>query len=39
MAKAKKEGKPRKNRSNLCKRLKVISKNYELIKRFESDGK
>lgn len=38
MAKARKEGKPKKNRINLCKRLKVIAKNQELIKKFESNG-
>lgn len=39
MAKAKKEGKPKKNRANLCKRLKLIASNYELIKKYESDVK
>ena len=34
MAKAKKEGKPKKNRTNLNKRLKVIKKNEELISKF-----
>ena len=38
MAKAKKEGRPDKNRRNLCKRRKLIAKNYELIKKFESNG-
>lgn len=37
MAKAKKEGKPNKNRRNLCKWRKLMSKNYELIKMHESD--
>lgn len=38
MAKARKEGKPKKNRSNLCKKLRVIAKNHELIKKYESNG-
>jgi hypothetical protein len=36
MAKAKKEGKPKKNRGNLVKRLKMISKNHELLKNYEN---
>ena len=36
MAKAKKEGKPKKNRSNLLKRLNMILKNYELLKLYET---
>jgi hypothetical protein len=35
MAKAKKEGKPKKNRGNLVKRLTMISKNHEIIKKIE----
>ena len=35
MAKAKKEGKPKKNRRNLVKKLNRIEKNYTLIKNFE----
>jgi hypothetical protein len=31
MAKARKEGKPKRNRANLVKRLKMIQKNQELI--------
>jgi hypothetical protein len=32
MAKAKKEGKPKRNRSNLIKRLNLIKKNEEILK-------
>lgn len=39
MAKAKKEGKPKKNRTNLIKRLKVIRKNEELISKFMKELK
>ena len=35
MAKAKKEGKPKKNRGNLVKRLNMIAKNQELLKQYE----
>jgi hypothetical protein len=35
MAKAKKEGKPKRNRVNLVKRLRIISKNQELLKKIE----
>lgn len=34
MSKAKKEGKPKRNRSNLVKSLKRIKKNEELIKKY-----
>lgn len=34
MAKARKEGKPKRNRSNLVKKLNRINKNYELISDF-----
>ena len=37
MAKAKKEGKSKKNRGNLVKRLKLISKNRELLKKCENN--
>jgi hypothetical protein len=37
MAKAKKEGKSKKNRGNLVKRLKLISKNRELLKKYENN--
>jgi len=36
MAKARKEGKPKRNRGNLVKRLKVISKNQELLNKYEN---
>jgi len=35
MARAKKEGKPKRNRSNLAKRLKLITKNTQLLNEFE----
>jgi hypothetical protein len=35
MAKAKKEGKPKRNRENLVKKLQRIERNAELIKQFE----
>ena len=38
MAKAKKEGKPKKNRGNLVKRLKLISKNREILKKYENNS-
>jgi hypothetical protein len=31
MAKAKKEGKPKRNRGNLAKRLKVIERNEQIL--------
>jgi hypothetical protein len=34
MAKARKEGKPKRNRANLVKRLKLIKKNEEVLKSF-----
>jgi hypothetical protein len=34
MAKAKKEGKPKRNRKNLVKKLNRIEKNVELINKF-----
>ena len=34
MAKAKKEGKPKRNRRNLVKKLNRIEKNIELINKF-----
>ena len=39
MAKAKKEGKPKKNRANLAKRLKMIEKNRELLSKYEKQEK
>jgi hypothetical protein len=35
MAKAKKEGKPKRNRTNLAKRLKMIERNQQLLKQYE----
>ena len=35
MAKAKKEGKPKRNREKLVKKLQRIERNAELIKQFE----
>lgn len=37
MAKARKEGKPKRNRVNLVKRLKMIKKNQELLKNYETN--
>jgi hypothetical protein len=34
MAKAKKDGKPKKNRKNLAKKIKMIQKNQELLQKF-----
>lgn len=39
MAKAKKEGKPKKNRKNLVKNLRRINKNVDIINRFISEIK
>jgi hypothetical protein len=36
MAKAKKEGKPKKNRQNLVKKLKRIKKNEEIINSYKT---
>jgi hypothetical protein len=36
MAKAKKEGKPKRNRGNLVKNIKRIKQNEELLKTFKS---
>jgi hypothetical protein len=35
MSKAKKEGKAKKNRGNLVKRLNMIKKNEELLKQYK----
>lgn len=35
MAKAKKEGKPKRNRKNLVKFLKMIKKNQQAINKYE----
>jgi len=37
MAKAKKEGKPKRNRGNLVKKLKMIKKNEEILKQYTSN--
>jgi hypothetical protein len=34
MAKAKKEGKPKRNRGNLVKRLKMIERNVQLLNEY-----
>lgn len=36
MAKARKEGKPKRNRVNLVKRLKMIQKNEEILKKYNN---
>lgn len=36
MAKARKEGKPKRNRKNLVKKLKMILKNQDLLKKYQS---
>ena len=35
MAKARKEGKPKKNRGNLVKRLRIINKNEEILNKLK----
>jgi hypothetical protein len=37
MAKAKKEGKPKRNRKNLLKTLKRIEKNTEILNKYKND--
>jgi len=37
MAKARKEGKPKRNRANLVKKLRLIDKNHELIKQYQEN--
>ena len=37
MAKARKEGKPKRNRDNLVKKLRIIKRNNEIIKQLEKD--
>jgi hypothetical protein len=37
MAKARKEGKPKRNRGNLVKKLRIIKRNNEIIKQLEKD--
>ena len=36
MAKARKEGKPKRNRKNLVKSQKRLQNNYELLKNYEN---
>jgi hypothetical protein len=35
MAKARKEGKPKRNRRNLVKRLRIINKNEEILNKLK----
>ena len=37
MAKARKEGKPKRNRKNLIKKLRIINKNEEILSRLKAD--
>jgi hypothetical protein len=37
MAKARKEGKPKKNRENVVKKLRRINNNEEIIKRYKAE--
>jgi hypothetical protein len=37
MAKARKEGKPKRNRGNLVKTLKRIQKNHEVLQKLKSE--
>lgn len=37
MAKARKEGKPKRNRGNLVKTLNRIKRNHELLKNYEAN--
>jgi hypothetical protein len=37
MAKARKEGKPKRNRANLVKRLKTIEKNIQLLSQYTNE--
>lgn len=39
MAKARKEGMPKKNRRNLCKKSRLLAKNREIIAKIESSLK
>lgn len=38
MAKAKKEGKPKRNRANLAKRAKIIARNEALLKQYQNEA-
>jgi len=37
MSKSKKEGKPKKNRGNVVKRLKIMNQNNEILSRLKSE--
>jgi hypothetical protein len=37
MSKSRKPGKPKKNRGNVVKKLKIINKNNEIIRRLKSE--
>lgn len=37
MAKARKEGKPKRNRGNLVKKIRMIKRNQELIKQYSEN--
>ena len=37
MAKARKEGKPKRNRANLVKRLRIIEKNTQLLNKYKTN--
>ena len=37
MSKSKKEGKPKKNRLNVVKRLKIMNQNNEILSRLKSE--
>ncbi len=37
MAKARKEGKPKRNRGNLVKKIKRIRNNEELLKKYQTE--
>ena len=39
MAKAKKEGKPKRNRTNLVKKIRMIKSNEEIISKFMKELK
>jgi hypothetical protein len=37
MAKARKDGKPQRNRRNLAKRLKILARNTQLIQQYNEE--
>lgn len=37
MAKARKEGKPKRNRANLVKRLRIIERNNQLLSEYKTN--